>query len=68
MFGTARAADMGALTSGALATISWAVQLNELLTLAATCVAIVAGLGAAAYHFEGWRARRAERLKRQGRR
>ena len=58
-----RAADAGAVTSGALAAVSWISQANEILTLFATITAIIAGVMAGLYHYEGWLRRRRERGK-----
>lgn len=45
-------ADVTAASSITLATTAWVVELNEYMQLAATCVAIVAGLAAAWWHIE----------------
>jgi hypothetical protein len=49
-------ADAGAAASATLAGITWIAELNVVLQLIATIVAIVAGLGAAWWHFERARA------------
>ena len=45
-------ADAAAATSAALASMTWITNLNIILQLVATIVAIVAGIGAAWWHFE----------------
>lgn len=46
------AADIGAATSAGLASVTWIANLNEVLQLVATIVAIGAGLGAGWWHIE----------------
>ena len=58
MINSQEAADAGALLSATLAAVSWLNELNAILTLIATVVAIWAGSMAALYHFEGWRQKR----------
>lgn len=55
-------ADLAAAGSAALAASTWIAELNELLQLGATVVAIVAGAGAAWWHIEKALAARKERL------
>jgi len=45
-----RIADASAAAAVAIASTTWIAQLNEILQLVATCVAIVAGGAAAYYH------------------
>lgn len=61
MINSQEAADAGALLSATLAAVSWLNELNAVLTLMATLVAIWAGTMAALYHYEGWRAKRRSR-------
>lgn len=58
MINSQEAADAGALLSATLAAVSWLGELNAILTLVATLVAIWAGSMAALYHYEAWRAKR----------
>ncbi|MBP8274171.1 MAG: hypothetical protein KAY59_07035 [Acidobacteria bacterium] len=58
MINSQEAADAGALLSATLAAVSWLNELNAVLTLCATVVAIWAGSMAALYHFEAWRQKR----------
>ena len=55
-------ADTAAAASAGLAAATWIADLNALLQLGATVVAIVAGLGAAWWHIEKALAARAERM------
>ena len=56
------AADASAAASAALASVTWMAQLNAALQLVATVVAIIAGLGAAWWHFEkAWTAHQERR-------
>lgn len=59
------AADVSAAASAGLASVTWMADLNELLQLVATVVAILAGLGAAWWHFEKAIHARKERLDRE---
>lgn len=55
-------ADIGAASSAALAASTWIANLNEVLQLAATVVAICAGAAAAWWHWEKALHARRERL------
>ena len=46
------AADAAVATSATMASMTWIADLNTVLQLIATVVAIVAGIGAAWWHFE----------------
>jgi len=46
------AADVSAAASAGLASVTWIAELNDVLQLVATIVAIMAGMGAAWWHFE----------------
>lgn len=59
---TQQTADLSAAASAGLAASTWVVELNTLLQLGATIVAILAGMGAAWWHFERAIAARRERL------
>ncbi len=63
MINSQEAADAGALLSATLAAVSWLNELNAVLTLCATVVAIWAGSMAALYHWEGWRQKRRDSKK-----
>jgi len=56
-------ADLSAAASAGLATATWIAELNALLQLGATIVAIVAGAGAAWWHIEKAISARRERLR-----
>lgn len=58
MINSQQSADAGAAISATLAAVSWLSELNAVLTLVATLVAIWAGSMAALYHYEGWRQKR----------
>jgi flagellar basal body-associated protein FliL len=57
------AADLSAGASAILAASTWIAELTAIMQLAATGVAIVAGLAAAWWHIEKARGARRERLK-----
>jgi hypothetical protein len=57
------AADAGAAVSVAGASIAWLTTANEVVQLFAGCIAIVAGFGAAWWHFERIRELRRGRKK-----
>lgn len=63
MINSQEAADTGTLVSATLAAVSWLNELNAILTLIATIVAIWAGSMAALYHFEAWRQKRRQLKK-----
>jgi len=56
-----RVADMAVATSGSLAVSSWLVQTHEVLAIMASIVAIGAGIIAAMFHYEKWKALRSTR-------
>lgn len=56
-------ADAGAAASATLASITWIANLNDVLQLVATLVAIVAGISAAWWHVEKAREARESRLE-----
>lgn len=58
MLNSQEAADTATVVSATLAAVSWLNELNAVLTLVATLVAIWAGSMAALYHYEGWRQKR----------
>lgn len=58
MINSQEAADTGTLVSATLAAVSWLNELNAVLTLMATIVAIWTGTMAALYHYEAWRQKR----------
>jgi hypothetical protein len=57
-----RLADAGAATSATLAAATWIADLNEILQLGATVVAIAAGVAATWWHVEKALAARKSRL------
>jgi len=56
------AAEAAASASAGLAAATWIADLNAVLQLGATCVAIVAGIGASWWHIEKALAARKARL------
>lgn len=58
-------ADTGALVSTAVASVTWIAELNAVLQLVATLVAIIAGAGAAWWHFEKAITARRERKRQE---
>lgn len=61
-----RVADWTFAASATSAGVSWWLSaLGDVLTLAAAGIAIVSGLAAALFHYEGWRERRRLRLERE---
>ena len=53
-----RIADVSAAAVAATAGTTWIVEVNDVLQLVATAIAIVVGIMTFAFHYEGWKARR----------
>ena len=63
MYRVQKAMDTATVTAGSLAATTWIADLNAVLQLGATVVAILAGLASIIWHYERIRELKAQRIE-----